>query len=181
MGANLIVSAIGQKPDLTFLTGINSLSISERGLIKVDADTLATSQPGIFAAGDNVTGPATVIDALAAGKRAAISIDRYLRGKNLEQWHQENPEAGFRGEKKIWWCEITRDERQKIPQLPIEERSFKFDEVELGLTQQLAIKEASRCLKCGIFAYMDLKSCCGESCCICKYHCQTKAIRSHYD
>lgn len=178
--ADLVISAIGQEPDISFLPGNDSISISKEGLIMVDKDTMSTNQSGIFAAGDNVSGPATVINALAAGKRAAVSIDRYLRGEDVKKGCEEKAGATFKVEKQIWWCELPRSERKKMPELSIKERSLNFDEIEPSLTQPLAVEEASRCLKCAMFAYMDLESCCGESCRICEHHCQKRAIRTHY-
>ncbi len=173
---DLVISAIGQKPDLSFLSENDSLNISEQGLIMNDTDTLATNKPGVFAAGDNVTGPATVVDALAAGRRAAASINRYLGGTDLKEARKEQDGAGVEEHRKIWWQEIPEGERRQMPALSIKARSLSFSEVELGLTQSSASEEAGRCLRCALFAHMDLESCCQESCRICEYICPEKAI-----
>jgi len=76
-----VIFAIGQDPDLGFLDG--ELQITSRRTIAVDPETLATGKPGVFAGGDVVTGTAFVVDAIAAGQRAARSIDRHLRGEEV--------------------------------------------------------------------------------------------------
>lgn len=77
---DLVIPAISQQPDLSFLSKDHGLEISRWNSFVVDDDTLATNLPGIFAGGDAVTGPATVIEAMAAGRKAATSIDEYLSG-----------------------------------------------------------------------------------------------------
>ena len=78
MELDTIILAIGESPDISFLP--KEVEVTERNTIVVDPLTLETSMPGVFAGGDVLSGPATVIEAIAAGKRAAVSIDRYLRG-----------------------------------------------------------------------------------------------------
>jgi len=79
--ADRIILAVGEAPDIVFLP--KELEVTEAGTIAVDPVTLETSFPGIFAGGDVATGPATVIEAIVAGRRAAASIDRYLRGEDV--------------------------------------------------------------------------------------------------
>ncbi|MFZ1990767.1 MAG: FAD-dependent oxidoreductase [Alphaproteobacteria bacterium] len=179
METDLVIPAIGQKPDLSFLSENDHISISEQGLIRVDTDTLYTNKDGVFAAGDNVTGPATVIDALAAGRRAAVSINSYIRCEDLKEEHKEKAGARMERYSEIWWKEMPKSELRKIPVISIKEHSFSFKEVELGLTQSLALEEARRCLKCDLFAHMDLESCCRESCRICEYACPQNVIRAY--
>ena len=177
--ADVVISAIGQKPDLTFLPENGRPGVSKNGLILADADTLATDRDGIFAAGDNITGPGSVVDALADGKRAAVSIDRYLRGLDLKPEAAGKPVTATKSEKRIWWQETAEEPQQKPPELSPEERSHNFNEAELGLTRPAAVAEARRCLKCAIFSNMDLESCCRETCRICEYNCPRDAIRAH--
>jgi NADPH-dependent glutamate synthase beta subunit-like oxidoreductase len=77
-----LILAIGETPDLFFLP--KEIEVTEKNTIGVDPFTLETSMPGVFAGGDAVLGPATVIEAIVAGKRAAVSIDRYLKGRDIE-------------------------------------------------------------------------------------------------
>ena len=82
--ADVVIMAIGQKADLKFITAADGINLTGRGLIEADPDTLATSRAGVFAGGDVVTGPWIAIGAVAAGREAAISIDRYLDGLDLK-------------------------------------------------------------------------------------------------
>lgn len=77
--SDMVILAIGEKPDLTFLP--KEIEITEAGTVAVDPFTMETSMPGVFAGGDVVSGPATVVEAIVAGKRAASSIERYMRGE----------------------------------------------------------------------------------------------------
>ncbi|MHC1636012.1 MAG: NAD(P)-binding protein, partial [Candidatus Methanospirareceae archaeon] len=154
-----VIPAIGQSSALAFLEG-SGVETPKGRWIKVD-DNLMTSQPGIFAGGDAVTGPALVIDAIAAGRKAAIAIDRYLRG-------EEPPEE--KEEKKIRIEDIPpealpkeKKSRRKMPKIEIERRRRGFDLVELGFSEEEAIEEAKRCLNCGVCS--ECKLCvqaCGE-------------------
>ena len=83
------------------------------------------------------------------------------------------------GKMRVWWQEILRGDHRKVAKVSSKNLPLNFNEVELGLTPSLAAKEAERCLKCNIFAHMDLESCCQESCRICERHCPTDAIRAY--
>jgi NADPH-dependent glutamate synthase beta subunit-like oxidoreductase len=78
---DMVIPAIGQATDLSFLNGDSGIKTTRRGTLVADGNTLATTRPGVFAGGDAVTGPSIAIEAIAAGKRAAVSIDKYLRGE----------------------------------------------------------------------------------------------------
>ena len=129
---------------------------SRRGMIKVDPFSLETGAGGVFASGDLVTGPGTIIDSMAHGRRAAISIDRYLRGEDLIKGRE--PEGKQPAVQKSLLPESKRDEREAPPHM-IKPR-------EAGLTAEEAMEEAKRCLNCG--GCSD----CGE----CAKYCQPKAI-----
>jgi NADPH-dependent glutamate synthase beta subunit-like oxidoreductase len=77
----MVIPAIGQATDLTFLNGDSGIKTTRHGTLAVDPNTLATTRRGVFAGGDAVTGPSIAIEAIAAGKKAAVSIDKYLRGE----------------------------------------------------------------------------------------------------
>ena len=145
--AEHIIPAIGQEPDLDFLGEKTSIEISKWSLLKVNPETLQTSVPGIFAAGDAISGPATVIEAVDGGKRAARYISKYLRGEILPTEWQEEPPVGTN------WLEIPDDEptmnRMKAPTLPVEERLSGFQEVNLLVDEETGKREAARCLNCG--------------------------------
>lgn len=146
--ANYIIPAIGQEPDLDFLEKAQGLEISKWNLLVVNPETLQTKDPGIFAGGDVITGPATVIEAVEAGQRAAKYIGKYLQGEELPAEWQEEPPIGEN------WLKISEDEpikkRPEIPTLPVEKRLSGFKEVNLSLDEQTAREEAARCLDCGV-------------------------------
>ncbi len=159
-----VLPAIGQKPDLSFLAGDERLNVSERGTIKVDPVTLETKISGVFAGGDAVTGPRTYIEAMAAGRKAAISIDRYLRGENLRLNREGEGASDDYVEVDIKGLETVP--RVEMNTLPLHNRKGSFDEVELGFSEQDAVFEAGRCLNCG--------GCC--ECMQCVDACEPEAI-----
>ncbi|RZB31852.1 MAG: hypothetical protein SRB1_01471 [Desulfobacteraceae bacterium Eth-SRB1] len=143
---NVIVSAIGQTPDLKCMTDKCEINISNRGLVAADLQTGLTNIPGIFAGGDVVSGPRTVVEAVAFGKRAALSIDKYLRGKDISSGRKMN----WTGIKLIS-NEIIYKEREQMPRLPLAECTKSFKEIESGFNREQAKREAERCLKiCGL-------------------------------
>ncbi len=141
-----VIPAISQSPDLTFLKGMEGLKTSRWGGLEVDPITLQTSIEGIFAGGDVVTGPQTYIDAMAAGRKAAISIDRYLRGEDLRANREgEGPQKEFIQAEVDG---VERRARASMKTLPPERRRS-FEEVNLGLREEEVVQEAERCLQCG--------------------------------
>jgi NADPH-dependent glutamate synthase beta subunit-like oxidoreductase len=145
---DVIIPAISQQADLSFLKEDHSFHISRWNGFEVDEKTLATNVPGFFAGGDAVTGPATVVQAVAAGHRAAVSIDCYLRGKPFKGYWYPKPHL------MVDRLELTEaDEKLVRPvmkELPIEKRVHNFREVEFGLDEQTACLEARRCLRCDL-------------------------------
>jgi len=137
-----IIAAIGQQPELTHQFG---LSIGKGNVVEVDPDTLAASREGVFAGGDVVSGPASVIEAIAAGRQGAISIDKYLGGNGVIDEVLAPPEeiAAPLGE-------AEEKRRVKMPTLQLEGRVSGFSQVELGYSDEMAIEEAERCLRCDL-------------------------------
>ena len=142
----MIISAVGEEPDLSSLQEKGMLLSVKNGLLGAHPITLETSIPGIFAGGDAVTGPAYVIDALAAGRKAAISIDRYLRGESLLTDREE--EGSLKSNFTINIEGFSKEPRQSQAFLSPEQRRGNFVEVERGLAMNSAKKEAERCLGC---------------------------------
>lgn len=143
--ADSIIVATGQYSDINFLP--KELSISTAGTIIVDPETMSTNIPGVFAGGDVVAGPDILVKALGMGRRAAIAIDKYLRGKEFGHI------SLYPSEKEVEEVPIGIIEREKRvePSLrPIEERLKDFKEVEEVFPENMAVKEAKRCLNCGI-------------------------------
>jgi heterodisulfide reductase subunit A-like polyferredoxin len=146
--ADLIIFAIGQRPDLSAVKG-DALR-TPRGLMAVDRDTLRTSNPAIFAGGDAVTGTTSIVEAIDAGHRAAVCISQYLRG---EQVHFTDPRLPvYRPDERTieqrLAAGVSREGRQEEVVLDPVERRRTFDEVHLGLTEEQAQREAARCLNC---------------------------------
>ena len=142
MSFDTIIAAIGQRPGIP---GRFNLSLGRGNTIKVDPDTLATSREGVFAGGDVVSGPASVIEAIADGRQAAISIDRYLGGKGEIDETLAPPEGAV-----VPLEEAEEEPRIEVLTLPVAERLKGFSQVELGLSEEMAIKEAERCLRCDL-------------------------------
>ena len=145
-----VIAAIGQTPDLDWLS--DELSITARRTLQADPMTGATAVAGVFAGGDAVSGPATVIEAVAAGKRASISIGRYLRGEELTPvfLHEKKPRS--EETPPVIPAEAAAARRGSMPKRPADDRVLGFDEVELGLNLEEAMAEARRCLFCDLEA-----------------------------
>jgi len=144
-----MIVAIGERPDSDCLASMG-LELDKGGRLRVEGKTLCTNHKGVFAGGDLVTGPNTVVDAIAAGKKAAGVIDRYVCGQELtEPPRVKLPEVfleptavGDEGSE-----EVTRAEP---PTLSAKSRKKSFAEVELPLSVKQAKREARRCLRCDL-------------------------------
>jgi hypothetical protein len=141
--ADTLIVAIGQAADLSFL---DKSSINVDRAIKVNPVSLATLVPGIFAGGDVINSSNTVIDALASGRKAAVSIDRCLKGDSLEM-DREN-ENSFESQLIIDVTNVQKQASLKTRKLSLDKRSASWQEVDLGFTRIESEKEASRCLAC---------------------------------
>ncbi len=147
--ADTVIFATGQAPELGVVSGVQGLTITERNTIAADPDTLATGVPGLFAGGDVVTMASSVIEAIASGKKAAVSIDRYLQGRDLREGRAEEPvkSADF---KVVIPPGTQTAPKQIMPELPLKDRQGNFKEVALGFTREMAVAEAKRCLNCAV-------------------------------
>jgi NADPH-dependent glutamate synthase beta subunit-like oxidoreductase len=140
-----LIVAIGERPGTASLEGVD---VQRWGGIAADPQTLATGREGVFAGGDVVTGPNTVIDAIAAGQRAAQMIDQYLRGEKLvPRVRAHLPEVVVAKDSED---ESDGHERVVPPTLSMDARSSGFDEVELTMTEEAVRQEARRCLRCDL-------------------------------
>lgn len=165
-----VLSAIGRTPDIP---AAFALPVTKDNTLQVDRATLATSVEGVFAGGDAVPGPTSVIWAIAAGRRAAVSIDKYLGGTGVIDETLAPPEeevAPFPDTPFGPWAPITN--QATLPTLPVTERVRNFDEVELSLTEEIATQEAKRCLRCDLPIVVDAAKCCG--CYICEMRCSLR-------
>jgi len=141
----MIVPAIGQSPALPVLAGRDALAVGKGNTVAVDPATLRTNVDGVFAGGDCVTGPATLIEALDMGNRAARGIDAYLRGETPTA---ERPFAGIDTRAQRTKGFVIPAEAVQAPCLEATARVAGFDEVEGGFDAARAIREAGRCLRC---------------------------------
>jgi heterodisulfide reductase subunit A len=150
LDVDMVIPAIGQTPDLSFLgTGPESpesLQVTRWGTLDTDPDTMATRLGGVFAGGDAVSGPATAIKAIAAGKRGAVSIHRYLQGSELGLREERPPVVPF---EQVDLRRAEQGTRLAMPKVAAEARTT-FAEVELGLNEDQAVAEALRCLNCAV-------------------------------
>ncbi|MDI6839695.1 MAG: FAD-dependent oxidoreductase [bacterium] len=159
INGDTVIIAIGQEPNPS---GFEKLEWTPWKTLKVDPLTLETNVPGIFAGGDIVRGPASIIEAVADGNEAAISIDRFLSGDNLRTG-REKPEIKIA---KAPEKEFKKILRQKPKILVPEARKNSWSEIEFGFTLEQAVEEAKRCMECGICA----------SCYLCVDACKAEAI-----
>ena len=147
MEADNIILAIGQSADSSFAK-LMDLEVTPGGAIRADLVTGETNLPGIFAGGDGVYGPRIAIDAIAAGKRAAVSMDCYLRGTEPPLPRFEPVSRGNVDFLALTASEKVQLKRSQSVMVPLEEGSTNFQQVELGLTDDMALNEAKRCLRC---------------------------------
>jgi NADPH-dependent glutamate synthase beta subunit-like oxidoreductase len=135
-----VIEALGQQPEIPEQF---DLTAGQGNTIVVDPDTLAASKKGIYAGGDVVSGPASVIEAISHGRQAAISIDKYLGGSGEIDQTLAPPE------KELPPLEEAEEQRRpNITMLPVSQRITSFAEVEAVYSREDAIEEANRCLRC---------------------------------
>ncbi|UCE33757.1 MAG: FAD-dependent oxidoreductase, partial [Deltaproteobacteria bacterium] len=172
MRADTVIIATGQSPEVPSAFG---LSLGKENTIQVDPETNATDREGVFSGGDAVTGPASVIEAIAGARKAAASIDQYLGGLGIidevlappEQVLEVSPAEDALGQ-------VGGDpERPQIQLVPVEQALAGFDEVELGLAEQEALVETTRCLKCDQVGF-DCGACGFKTCREAVINCQNR-------
>jgi heterodisulfide reductase subunit A-like polyferredoxin len=144
LDADTVIVAIGQSAELDFAKGQN-ISVTKRGGLESDLLTFQTPVPWVFAGGDAVYGPKSVVDAVASGKAAAESIDRFINGLDVNEgrektWEPVKPDTSNE----------VKKERVPVRKISPEERNKNFREVALGFDEKETRLEAERCLKCGI-------------------------------
>jgi NADH-quinone oxidoreductase subunit F len=147
-----LIIAISEQPDTDSIApgGLGELATTEWGGIVIDRETMECSVKGVFAGGDVVTGPNTVVDAIAAGKKAAIMIDRYLRGEELRKPATPSLPTQFVEPWQLTEEEMADMGRVEAPKIPPEERRKCLVEVEMALDKDQARREARRCLRCDL-------------------------------
>jgi NADPH-dependent glutamate synthase beta subunit-like oxidoreductase len=170
--ADTVILAIGQTMDVSFLDPErDGVAITPRGLIEVDRETLRTTNPKVFVAGDAAHGTRLMIDAIASGKRAARSIYRAVTGRDLAAEQVEahlvlEPYAREKGYEAV--------PRLPVPAAPVDQRIGRIDlPVETGYGPKEAAAEAARCLDCGVNTIFDSERCvlCGGCADVCPTLC----------
>ncbi|WP_180260916.1 FAD-dependent oxidoreductase [Desulforamulus profundi] len=172
LAADLVVFATGQQPDLSYLE-FEGVEVT-KNRITVDPLTLETSLPGVFAGGDAVTGPASAVKAMAAGKQAAAAIDAYLRG--------EQPSASIQyplKRKSINPMPVTAEQKSltgqvKLHDLYMEDKQHSFEEIMQAVSKEAAAAEAARCLRC------DMCIACGRCVEVCQQQVGAGALQLGY-
>ncbi|MCP4472585.1 MAG: FAD-dependent oxidoreductase, partial [Gammaproteobacteria bacterium] len=166
--ADVVVFSAGQKAGLSLIPQAGGVKVNANHTLEVDPGTFSTGQAGIFAAGDAVSGTSFVIEAVATGHKAAASIERYLRGEELDVAEPETSIASFTRQQldtRVKKGELVPTPRVQHATLALDSRAG-FEEVDHCYTEAEAIAEAARCLNCGI---------CSE-CLVCEDACEIGAI-----
>jgi NADH-quinone oxidoreductase subunit F len=150
LDVDMVIKAVGQRPDTSNMK-MGELKTDRGNRIVADWRTMATNVKGVFVGGDALTGPATVIEAVAAGQRAAASIRDYLHGKELSPILHRNGYTPI----PISSTPPTEEETRRKPrvyvsEIPISDRKTSFEEVAVGYNPRDARSEASRCLRCDL-------------------------------
>ena len=148
--ADAVISAIGQRVDTGCLASVDQLKWTRRSTIDTNMVSMETSRAGIFAVGDAVTGPATVIEAIGAGKRAAEGIHRYLSGIPQAQIPPVPVRRARITCRELSATQKMKARRPEMPLLNIDRRRTTFQQVELGYSEPDVREEAGRCLRCDI-------------------------------
>jgi formate dehydrogenase (NADP+) beta subunit len=149
--ADQVIMAVGQTADLSFAESDRRLHV-HRGFLAVDQETLNTGMEGVYAGGDVTSMPGTVVHAIAAGRRAASAIDRFLGGTGdiEEVLFERDAPSQFLGRDKGF----ALREREKAPEIGLQSRREGFREVYFGLSDDQAVREARRCLQCDLRLYL---------------------------
>jgi len=161
-----VIPAISQQPDRSWYRdggqtsnrkGQPRLLFSRWDTIEVHAESMQTDIPGVFAGGDVVLGPSTVVESMGQGRRAAEAIDKYLRGLPMQDFKTHmpppNPRKTFESRPHPYaprYEDIPREPRVNTPQLDPATRIGSYKEVNLGFSAEQAVQEAQRCLNCGV-------------------------------
>jgi formate dehydrogenase (NADP+) beta subunit len=169
--ADTVILAIGQQPKLNFISKEDGIELTGVGTVKVNPETLATTAPGVYAGGDVAFGPRNLIDAIANGKQAAISIDDYLNAHRSKKSYTLSVEKiDTREYRTAVGYETLK--RKSPPTIPLDRRTG-IVEVETNYTEADAIEQARRCLLCHIQTIYDAEKCilCGACTDVCPEHC----------
>ncbi len=143
-----LLVAVGEEPDTFFMTDSFKKLVAPSKTIIVDRETMATEEPGIFAGGDVVYGPSTVIEAMASGKIAAESIDQYLSDRPIKREYTLTRPSKYIDALEISEEEMLAARRALVRRIDVSQRINNFDEIVTVLSEKDARKEARRCMRC---------------------------------
>ena len=166
---DMVIAAIGQAPDASFMTEKSGIEFTKWGTVIVDPESFTTSKEGVFAGGDFITGPRNAIEVIGDGRKAARAIDKYLSGGKERRFvytlMEKDPVRKVSGYEAI--------PRQEQDSVEMGERWEIEKEVELGFSKENAAKEADRCLLCHYNIFIDADKCvlCGGCIDICPQDC----------
>ena len=152
VNVDAVITALGQESDWCCLTPECACTLTDWGTMKIDLLTLQSDDPDIFAGGDAARGPKTVVEAIADGRQAALSIDRYLSGQNL-RLGRDIPLKAIKEPQK---GKYDRSTRARMSYLEPGKRVKNFNEIQKGLIKGMIVQEAKRCISCG--------TCCVQAC-----------------
>ena len=170
LAAEMIVLAVGQEADSSLVP--QGMVLNPNGSIQTDPITLETALAGVFAGGDVVSGQASVVEAIATGRRASISIDRYLKGKDQKAGRYLRRAATVKNPPREG---VERLARNTAPTLAVSERRENFKEVRKEFSEDTANLETQRCMTCGSRAVISYPDEC-QICLYCERDCPQKAI-----
>ncbi len=166
---DMVIAAIGQSPDISFLSEESGIKFTKWGTIEVDAVNFTTGRSGVFAGGDFMTGPRNAIEVIGDGRKAARAIDKHLSGDKESGYNYFFKDKGpTRND--LGYESIPRQEQNAVPM------GSRWDidkEVELGFSKENASKEADRCLLCHYNIFIDNEKCilCGGCIDVCPHDC----------
>jgi len=147
-----VITALGQEADWSCLTDECACTLSDWGTMNVHPLTLQSDDPDIFAGGDAVRGPQSIVEAIADGRQAAISIHRFIKGRDLKLGREIELNPITEPQKEVY----NKIDPVQMPRLDPRQRVNNFDEVQQGLSEEMVVQEAKRCINCG--------SCCVQAC-----------------
>lgn len=159
--ADTIIMAIGQEPDVSCIGADSKVQTTRWATFVVNEDTFQTDVPEVFAGGDAMRGPCTVVECIADGRNAATQIDRYLRGQELTpipgvySVQRGKSLKALKPFEQEWKDRFTSEARAEMPMLDPKERIRSFIECETGFPERELRREAGRCLECGCFSQFD--------------------------
>ena len=144
-----LILAISERPDTSYIVDTDGI-LRDRENIVIDKETSMTTWDGVFAGGDAVTGPGSVVEAIAAGKLAAETIEKYIYGKPLRREYRLTRPSMYVSPETLSEEEADKAKRPQMRHLAVSRRRKNFKEVEIGLTEDEAVQEAKRCLRCDL-------------------------------